>query len=753
MANVLSTLYPPLVDTFQSPFLYTEEPTISFTISPYNSYKEIKRIHVILVSQRTNQNMFASSNTANDGMVLTNGVWIVPFDIKTNEYLTGSYNNNRYNLKIPSFLLRQTAQQEKAGYACNYYYKVQLRFDCCEDEIDSLYINSKRAYFSEWSAVTLLKAIPENKVTLINFDKSDGSGVKVPQYNPGIIPIVGTVDFTPSSTGEYLKSFIIEVSDKDGNFVANSGNKFVEREANAFSWLCDLTNAPLNQDYNIDLYLTTNNSYTIYKQYKFRLSESNMLDFTPVWEFNKVNVPYNTADDRHTLIVSEDGWVTIKISTSNMLPSGYLYIKRASSLDQYTNWEIIDCKYFAAGQKISTTFIDKSVCSLVNYKYSCQFLTTNNMHSKTFKTNEIVYPDFHDILISRGDHQLAIRYNAQITNVTPTVDRTKVDTLGGKYPRFVQNARMNYKQFQITGTISAMSDYNRKFLSDADYMDAMSYYNYQQNGTYEVRNDSLIQGSFEDTPYKKFLIISDKGNTVLEETQNKINSLMSNTSHDIYPLNNWWWEREFREKAIEWLNDGEPKLYRSMTEGNMIVMVDAVSLTPNPQLGRMIWDFSATIYEVGDGNSLANLSSLGIVSINNDYNDVEIDSSKTFEVLAGQKHDYTAQSEGEDPTSLVNVSKNNFITADGTVAQPLIEEIQDAYKGYNENYQMKKNSIFLTDINLDFKSEPQWYNLNTMNLKIVDEENPQTIELSIGENKYTFDYNSTLKQYILRNES
>ena len=747
MANVLSTLYPPLVDTFQSPFLYTGEPTISFTISPYNSYKEIKKVHVILTNQRTNQNMFASTTALTDNTVLTNGVWIVPFDMTKNQYLTGSYRNNFYNLKIPSSLLKQTASQNNAGYVCDYYYKVQLRFDCCEDEVDSLYINSKRAYFSEWSAVTLLKAIPENTVTLTNFDKKDGSGVKTPQYNPGIIPIVGTVSFDPNTAGEHLESFEIEVLNKEESFIKNSGKKFVE-ELNTFNWLCDLTDAPLNQDYIINLYLTTNNGYVIFKRYNFRLSESNMLNFVPLWEFNKIIAPYDLQEQ--VLVTSEDGWVTIKISTASLLPSGYLFIKRASSLDNYSNWEIIDCKYFAAGQKISTTFVDKTVCSLTNYKYSCQFLTTNNMQSKTYKTNEIVYPDFYDILISRGDRQLAIRYNAQITNVTPTVDRTKVDTLGGKYPRFVQNARMNYKQFQITGTISAMSDYNRAFLSDIDYMDEMAYYNYQQDGKYEIRNDSLIHGSLEQTPYAnqmdRFLRENDKENVILTKTQEKIHNLIQNTDHDIYPLNNWWWEREFREEAIEWLNDGEPKLYRSMTEGNMVVMVDAVSLTPNPQLGRMIWDFSATIYEVGDGNSLINLSSLGIASIINDYNNnSNID---TNEISVGEKQHYTAQ-DGE--TTLVNVSNNNF-TVDGVEVQPLIEEIQDQYKGYNENYQMEKNSMFLTDINLEFISQPNWYNLDTMNLK-QNLENGDELKLSVGNIEYIFVYNNELKQYILKDKS
>ena len=48
MATVISTLYPPLVDTFQIPFLYTQDAEVYFTISPYNSYGEIKHLHITL---------------------------------------------------------------------------------------------------------------------------------------------------------------------------------------------------------------------------------------------------------------------------------------------------------------------------------------------------------------------------------------------------------------------------------------------------------------------------------------------------------------------------------------------------------------------------------------------------------------------------------------------------------------------------------------------------------------------------------
>lgn len=730
MANILSTLYPPLVDTFQSPFIYTEDAEIFFTISPYNSYKEIKKIHITLVNQKTNQSVFASNNPKSevDGTVLTNGVWIVPFNINDRDfYLTGDYNKNYYTLKIPSFLLKQT-NNEEPNYVCDCYYKVQIRFDNCAEEINSSnsnsYLTSKRAHFSEWSSVTLLKAIPEPSIKLTNFDINLGAiGTIVPQYTPGVIPITGVVSFNPSKTGEHLRSYEIKITDNKGNSIKESKIQFVEKDINTFNWLCDLTNFSIG-DYCVNLFLTTNNNYVILKEYPFKLIESSALEFNPKWNFNKITLPF--TDSEQILVTAEDGWVTININIPSMLPAGYLFIKRASSIDKYLSWEIIDCTYFADGTHVSTTFTDKTIGSLVNYKYSCQYLTLSGLWSKTVKTNEIVYPDFQDILILQGDKQLAIRYNGQITSLTPTVNRIKIDTLGGKYPKFAENAKMHYKQFQLTGTISAEADYNRKFISDSDYINEMNIYNQQMNGKYIIRNDTMIKNDFNDE---------------------------INNWHNLYPINNWWWEREFREKVIEWLNNGEPKLYRSMTEGNMIVMFDAVSLTPNTQLGRRIWNFSATVYEVGDGYSLTDLNSLGIFSIKNDFNvdlyqkQKDKNNTTNIKTWVGQKNHYIASNAIGLPTTFVDSIGQHFMLSENDQCLSLIEEIQNSYNSVYENYEFKENSIYLTDVNIYFESEPQWYDLTSMNLK--QENNQKELVIFIGDIKYKFEYDDNIKQYIL----
>jgi hypothetical protein len=61
-------------------------------------------------------------------------------------------------------------------------------------------------------------------------------------------------------------------------------------------------------------------------------------------------------------------------------------------------------------------------------------------------------------------------------------------------------------------------------------------------------------------------------------------------------------EREFKMKVLEWLTNGEPKVFRSPTEGNYIVRLMNSSLSPNDTLGRMLHTFTSTAYEVADYN-------------------------------------------------------------------------------------------------------------------------------------------------------
>ena len=132
---------------------------------------------------------------------------------------------------------------------------------------------------------------------------------------------------------------------------------------------------------------------------------------------------------------------------------------------------------------------------------------------------------------------LNIKYNPDISSMKITTGDAITQTLGSKYPYFRRNGIMNYKQFNIGGLISYHED-----------------------------------GAFWSAPN-----LTDYG---LSEA-------------DIERVK----EKQFREAVLDFLYDSKPKILKSTTEGCMIVKLTGISLTPNKQLGRSIYSFTAQATE------------------------------------------------------------------------------------------------------------------------------------------------------------
>jgi hypothetical protein len=67
-----------------------------------------------------------------------------------------------------------------------------------------------------------------------------------------------------------------------------------------------------------------------------------------------------------------------------------------------------------------------------------------------------------------------------------------------------------------------------------------------------------------------------------------------------YTTDNILSERLFKNQVLEWLNDGNPKLFRTPEEGNFIIKIMKVSLSPEDKLGRLLHTFSCSACEIAD---------------------------------------------------------------------------------------------------------------------------------------------------------
>jgi len=73
------------------------------------------------------------------------------------------------------------------------------------------------------------------------------------------------------------------------------------------------------------------------------------------------------------------------------------------------------------------------------------------------------------------------------------------------------------------------------------------------------------------------------------------------------------YEKVFRDKVYDFLYGNNVKLFKSTTEGNILVRLSNVSFQPMDSLGRSIYSFTATATEIDEAN-LENYIKYGIVS-------------------------------------------------------------------------------------------------------------------------------------------
>lgn len=227
--------------------------------------------------------------------------------------------------------------------------------------------------------------------------------------------------------------------------------------------------------------------------------------------------------------------------------TGRFLLSRASSIDNYSTWTEIS-KFELLG-KLPSTFLfrDFTIEQGATYRYSLQQYNDQGIYSNRLYAPDMV-AQFEDAYLYDGQRQLRIRFNPKVSSFKTVYAESKKNTLGSKYPFIFRNGAVEYKEFPISGLISYMMDNDEFFLSKTE--------------------DLKAPVDWIDTTD----IVDD--NVALE--------------------------RLFKLRVMEWLNDGNIKLFKSPAEGNYLVRLMNVSLAPNDTLSRMIHTFSCTAEEIAD---------------------------------------------------------------------------------------------------------------------------------------------------------
>lgn len=209
---------------------------------------------------------------------------------------------------------------------------------------------------------------------------------------------------------------------------------------------------------------------------------------------------------------------------------------------------------------INFDWIDSTIESGILYKYG--LLLEFNEVSYWQPGDKILMLVLDDMYLTTQGKQLRVKFNPQVSSFKQTISEAKVETIGSQYPYIRRNAAISYAQFPISGLISCQMDENENFISKQD----------------------LYGGRELLRKYESF------------------NSLERNQPFMTTVDNDFVYEKKFRDEVIKFLTDGKVKLFRSATEGNYLVRLTDVSFSPNQQLGRMVWSFTATANEIAANN-------------------------------------------------------------------------------------------------------------------------------------------------------
>lgn len=358
---------------------------------------------------------------------------------------------------------------------------------------------------------------------------------------------------------------------------------------------------------------------------------------------------------------------------------------------------------------------DISVEHGVEYTYALRQYATNPQTGTTIVSRKTpqttIRPQYEDMFLSDANKTLRICFDPKVSSFKNTILEQKTDTIGGQYPFFFRNGKVKYKEIPISGLISYHMDGNEMFMNN------------QELGL--ISNDIA------------------RKNTVAHNEQLQYSRTTQLTDYNISA------ERTFKLAVLEWLNNGQPKLFRSPTEGAYVVRLMNVSLSPNDTLGRMLHTFSATAYECMEPTysamrhkDIVDIPAFFMPSPQGKYMTLNKIYSQTADtqgniILQGYFQDITYTTSAPGTNVYIEVDGNKFYNVDGEIFIPgLAHEIIIP--------KIVNNFSTLTYIEYDMISQTQIAVsdfLNQANSTIQTVSYPPGTELSLPlTNEYIWEY-------------
>lgn len=506
------TLFPPYMVAKQNAIIFNEEGRIYFNLSTFNTIDQVKHIQVAINRQDTNENALLTNSlkyaTGKYYIVDSNtGRPAQPVQITDTPTSIAQYSDQYPNgYLFISVVLGETVIFDESKQL--YYfqipanvlephitYKVQIRFGKQEITttngsdwyVDGVEINSawlsnpdNIRNLSEWSTVGITTALKPFTIAIQDFNASVVNGLETSVYT-----FVGTNDLALQNPNETILTTEFILYSDSGEMIESSG--LVKQPANQKAYNSHTFKTVFKQstNYKVAFIVNTKNSYSKKIEYRFR-STFEALSATYGIEFNNDNtfLTSNQLELYSTgvrLIVTDVSYANLSPEDLSKRPNSYM-VRKTSSRSNFEDWEeIAEIRAAVDGSELRHFMFDTFVESGVTYRYAVQ--------SKLLNTGRGLVSDFIEItpkynyswLISQNNLSLKIAYNMDISGYKTVIKESMIETLGGKYPFFVRNGDLKYKQFTLSSLITYNMDvglqmtevYDEEYLIEREFRNAL----------------------------------------------------------------------------------------------------------------------------------------------------------------------------------------------------------------------------------------------------------------------------------------
>lgn len=536
-------LYPPIVASSMPAFNINDgRVRVYYTLPTYNVAKkdDINSVHISVRRQSSNVNVLSNPNE----------VMQKAFGLQQDIDKT----LNRYYVEISN-------QDLSEPFEVDALYKVQLRFST-QTPTRAGYYSANVSYYSEWSTVCIIKPIQVPVFYIDDF--YTGEAPRQTDINNFYFTLADFVGiYKQDKSSQTLKCWRLRLL--DNSYTSEDILSIDEHTLSDSGWvISSAKNYNLNDNSlvltcSLPYEMTQNTSYKLF----FEIQTKNGYEDNLLYTFICNNYSHNILTGTlNTYINEEEGYIKIDFSSTEVY-MGNLVIRRSDDKNNFLKWE--DLKYFQTYNNPSFTYYDFTAQSGTLYRYLVQKVDARGrrgtpVYDSSRSAGTGVMGEWeHAFLLETtgngeltGTKQLKLKYDFQISSYKTNISQSKTDTIGSKYPFIRRNGNMYYRSFPVTGTIT-------EFMDDADLF---------------TNDTEMFNGYY--SKYKYF-----KGQ--IDEHVNRYD---------------YTYERKFREKVEEFLYNAKPKLYKSMQEGNIFIKLMDVSLTPKNELGRLVFSFSGTAYEI-----------------------------------------------------------------------------------------------------------------------------------------------------------